>query len=361
MTPTRATSAVPLVFALLLLSSCTSGAPDSGAPPRVTRAEVDAPSPSTTSTEAAAPPAGPPDRAGDAATEHFIRPVNEEAWAAEIVKRLPPAWTSARFGPYQFLFDGSVEAERVEDLGRLLNALRTQVFHERFPPIEPLPPVLLFRIFKDRTQYGMYGGPANTVAYYSPADREAVCCSDAVLKDDLSGRGSTGFHQYLYHALGEFNCGDWFATGLAEYFGGFRLDNHGQLRATEFESHRRRFRSLVGSRLYIPLKRFVDLTREEMTARDIIDRETQAWSLARFLSEQKDPEWSGILSRYYITLRDSLATLRSGPGVDADGKRMSAGAIAREARDRALMAAFGNFDDAAWARLERAWLKFDYR
>ena len=285
----------------------------------------------------------------------------EESWAWEIERRLPSEWTSARHGGYLFLFDREVRPERVETLALTVNSLRSGVFEKRFPPVGRLPGILLIRVCKDKDQYSQYGGPSGSVAYYSPADREAVCHEDIGNKKDALRQGGIAFHQYLHHALGGFTYANWFEIGLAEYFGGFEVRGDGRVRSRAHIWRRGTAEEILESRTYVPLKEFVRLSPAAISGPNFNANVAQAWAFAWFLSEQKDPEWSGLLSLYFTTLQGELARRAEEPGDSGtEGEPPSDRSPGDRALDRACEVTFGGMDDGAWARLERAWLDFRY-
>ena len=337
-------AACPAVLALAaLLSGCGSPAPGPDAGP------------------APIPPAGPiaesppgPDPAPEAPSAWAPLAGPEREWIRAVKARQPSSWAAHEPDPHVvILHDRDVKPDRVRRMGDEVLRLLHGMAVPRFPPAKPIDRVLLFRVCKDETQYGMYGGPRGTDGYWSSVDGESVLYDDR--QDAAHARRTIrrlAVTQYL-HLAGAPDTHPWFRAGvsllLSEPTRSKRPERHPWMSS--------RARAAAHAGVFLPLANLVSLPDVQFATDPSRDDLCQAWSLAWFLDRTRDPRWTGALERYYLAHRDRLATEPPCPVLSVSRRPTCSNEAIEAARAAGLRAAFGDPDPGQWTRLETAMRK----
>lgn len=339
----------PMVIAALLLG-CGTPAP---------RADPPTPPPEDAVASApAATPTPPPDPSGEALSAWAPLAESEREWIRAVKARQPSSWAAHEPQPHVvILHDRDVKPDRVRRMGEEVVRLLHDMAVPRFPPGKPIDRVLLFRVCKDATQYGMYGGPGGTDGYWSSVDGESVLYDDR--QSAAHGRRSIrrlAVTQYL-HLAGAPDTHPWFRAGvallLAEPTRSKRPERH------PWMSHRARAAAHAG--VFLPLDRLVSLPDMQFATDPSRDDLCQAWSLAWFLDRTRDPRWAGGLERYFLAHRDRLATEPPYPVLSVSRRPTCSDEAIEQARAAGLRAAFGDPDPGQWGKLEAAMRKSPVR
>lgn len=157
------------------------------------------------------------------------------------------------------------------------------------------------------------------------------------------------FHQYVHYAAEGVAPHPWFDEGLAEYFGGARMDGR---RFLGVEPNRYRLpvaRALAREGAY-PWEGVTGFEQSEFYA-DSGRLYPQAWSMVHFLASsptaRRHRRWSAILPAYFRALR---------AGWTVERRRLTGGGSVEDARRRARERARAKaFEGVDWDELEEAW------
>jgi hypothetical protein len=208
--------------------------------------------------------------------------------------------------------------------------------------------VSIVRVCRNQAEYAQYGGPPNTGGYLHPGNEELVFYDyyqTALDSEKGVARRSTdrmpssvldheALHQYIYYAVGRCSPHDWFNEGCGDYFSGAIIPQYGD-RVKDIGPSRwriSRIKDLHESKVpgFIGVERLVNAKRPEYYGPEVGNFYASGWAFVWFLKEspeaKKNPQWAGLLDRYYVTLRDdytkALALL--GPDATLEDKQKAA-------------------------------------
>jgi hypothetical protein len=276
----------------------------------------------------------------------------EREWIEALKARLPASWAAYEPDPhFAFLYDREVKETRIREMARtVIEHLRGAVA-PRFPPAAPLGRVFLFRVCKDRDQFVQYGGPPDSSGYWSARDGECVLHEEIYArKDVLQTLRSIAVLQYL-HLAGAPGTYPWFRVGLSTALSPRRVGRGWNPNSRWHHEARRR----VKSGAFVPLRDLLRMDDDSFATRDLQGHTAQAWSVAWFLLGNRHPIWEGILERYYRAHRDRLASEPPSSPLSPPDRRAARDDAIAAAREAGFAAAFGDFDDTEWRRLELVW------
>jgi hypothetical protein len=291
----------------------------------------------------------------------------DERWVALLKAKLTPGWGHLQTRNYLLLYDKVVEPARVRLVATQIEAIRKDVYEELFPPDRPITAICVVRVCKDKEQYHQYGGPGGSAGYWNSGSKELVFYEDkAAKKDALRVLNHEAFHQYIHYSCGSISPHSWFNEGHGDYFAGFNYSPAaGKFVPAKF-SWRADIKSIVGSKRYVPLQRFVTLTQQEYYA-NAGPNYSQGWGFIWFLRQQKNPEWKQILPVYFDTLKTEISKYvndwkaqraTAGEPVSEEGPAFIPQEVELNAMDAAVKAAFAGFDEKKWSKLEKEWKDF---
>ena len=288
----------------------------------------------------------------------------------EVRRRLAKGWKA--IDTENFIVVHHLERDiLVNKIARDLEAVRP-VFVETFPPVKPVDAVSIVRVCRNQAEYTQYGGPPNTGGYWHPGNEELVFYDyyqTALDSEKGTARRSTdkdallvlyheALHQYIYYAVGQVSPHDWFNEGCGDYFSGAIIPQYGD-RVKDIGPSRwriSRIKDLHEGKApgFIGVERLLNAKRPEYYGPEVGNFYASGWAFVWFLKEspeaKKNPQWSGLLDRYYVTLRDeytkSVALL--GPEATLEEKQK----VAETAKDLALKVAI---KDVRLDQLEAAW------
>ncbi len=267
-------------------------------------------------------------------------------------------WT-LRDSEHYIIQSHGVDGEFVDRLSSEIEAMRGE-FAEICPPDAVLDQVSVVRICQDEEEYLAYGGWKGSTGYWSPVEEELVIFDARGEEDaELDGEHYTravlfheAFHQYVYYATEGIAPHPWFDEGLAEYFGGARIDGW---RFQGIEPNRYRLeaaQALLEAGAY-PWEAVTAMDQNAFYA-DAGRLYPQGWSMAYFLATAPDvqhhPSWGRILPTYFRALRSAWIIERrslAGGGTVAQAQE--------RARARARAEAFRGVD---WEEIEGAWRRY---
>jgi len=243
------------------------------------------------------------------------------------------------------------DGQLVRRVADALEVLRSELM-QRFPPDTELDALSTVRICRDRAEYLAYGGAPTTVGYWNASGRELVLyVADAETESADPYRTTLmilyheAFHQFVFHSAGQLPPHPWFDEGTGDYFSGAQIAG-GRLRGIGVHPWRVAIvRDLVRRGEHASLSELVTWDQATFYANANANY-AQAWSLIYFLRSdavRRSPSWSGILTRYFSSLKSAWAEERTKLGRGSDSRR------------KALEAAFAGVD---WAELETAWVAF---
>jgi hypothetical protein len=291
----------------------------------------------------------------------------DERWVALLKSKVTPGWSYLQTRNYLLLYDKAVKPDRVKLVAVQIEAIRKDVYEVLFPPDRPVTAICVVRVCKDKEQYHQYGGPGGSAGYWNPGSRELVFYEDvAQKKDALRVLNHEAFHQYIHYSAGAVAPHSWFNEGHGDYFAGFNFNTRGKFVPAKF-AWRADAKSMLGSGDIIPLKTFVRMTQQEYYGPRIGKNYSQGWAFIWFLRQQKNPEWKDILPVYFNTLKaeitkyvDEWVATRKADGSYKEGDQppIIPNEVELNAMDAAVKAAFGEFDDKKWAKIEKEWKDF---
>jgi Protein of unknown function (DUF1570) len=272
---------------------------------------------------------------------------------------LVEGWQALDSEHYIVLSHG-VEESFVRELSLAVESLRGE-FAKLCPPDGVLDQVATVRVCRDEPEYLAYGGWLGSVGYWSPGEEELVIFdARAQAAPGVDGTHYTravlfheAFHQYVYYAADGIAPHPWFNEGMAEHFGGARLDGR-SFRGVEPNRYRlENAQALLTQGSAYPWATVTTLEQQEFYA-DSARLYAQGWSMVHFLASsaeaQRHPDWRGILPTYFRNLRGAWTYERR-----RLGPQSSVEAARRRARERARSVAF---EDVDLAKLEAAWRRY---
>jgi len=224
---------------------------------------------------------------------------------------LVDGWRMRDTAHYVVLSHG-VDEGFVIQLATEVETLREQL-SATCPSDGALDAVSVVRICRDRAEYLAYGGSAASVGYWSPLEGELVLFdARAEVPQGLDGEHYTrsvlfheAFHQYVHYAAEGIAPHSWFDEGLAEVYGGARVEGR---RFSGLEPNRYRLhaaQALLVAGAY-PWEATTAMEQAEFYA-DATSLYAQGWSMAHFLvtspEARRHPRWRTILPTYFRTLR----------------------------------------------------------
>ncbi len=293
----------------------------------------------------------------------------EAAWAERAIASLPPGWTHFKTAHYVIVYDKSIDTTTPGLIKRITNQLewlRAQIYEPMFPASRPVTALSIVKVTQDVQQYLSYGAPAGTGGYWSWPSRELVFfCKSDDYNLTLDVLNHEAFHQYIFYAVGQVSPHSWFNEGHGDFFAGYNL-KEGKFIPGKFAWRQKVIQSGIENNSYVPLKEFLGFSQAEYYRRggskrkgeDVGQNYAQGWSLVWFLRTTKDPRYTGILERYFVSLKASVSKWREEEeGLAAKESRPVAELIPPEvnqkATDDALKAAFDGVDID---QLERDWV-----
>ncbi len=291
----------------------------------------------------------------------------------DVRRRLAKGWKA--IDTENFIVVHHTEREiLVNKIARDLEAIRP-AFIDTFPPVKPVDAVSIVRVCRNQAEYAQYGGPPNTGGYWHPGNEELVffdyyqtaldsekgTAKRSTDKDALLVLYHEALHQYIYYAVGQISPHDWFNEGCGDYFSGAIIPQYGD-RVKDIGPSRwriSRIKDLHEKKVpgFIGVERLVKAQRPEYYGPEVGNFYASGWAFVWFLKEspevQKNPIWSGILSRYYMTLRDEYTRSVSLMGSDASLKDKSQAGEAAKA-----LAWKAAFKDVKFEEIETAWRNY---
>ena len=289
----------------------------------------------------------------------------------EARRTLPKGWKAEDTDNYILVYS-TKDQPLLRLIERELEAIR-KTYEELFPPLEPVTAVSRVRICKDQDEYFAYGGPKGSGGYWNWMAEELVFYD----YENVDGEAGTGkansrivlyheaFHQFIFYSAGSFSPHSWFNEGHGDYFSGAKISG-GKVKLIKPSPWRvDTAKQMIERGRTVPWEEIIRWSQREFYGQN--DRKqsgglnyAQGWSMIYFLRESKEAKrhevWSGILDRYFETLRDDynagLAEL------EAEGRHEDRQAVAEMEQvclDRAVDVAFEGVD---FEELEAAWAEF---
>ena len=300
----------------------------------------------------------------------LVGKTGDERWLEEIKRKVGPGWDYLQTRNYLLVYDKVVKPDRVRLVAVQIEAIRKDVYEVLFPPDRPITAISVVRVCKDKDQYTQYGGPGGSAGYWNPGEQELVFYEDtSAKKDSLRVLNHEAFHQYIFYSVGSISPHDWFNEGHGDYFSGHDYNGSGRFVPKPFSWRRDTIKGAMGSKTYVPLKTFVKYTHQQYYGPQIGQNYSQGWSLIWFLRRTRNPEWKGILETYFQTLKgevtkwmDEQVAAEKEKGTWKEGWKppFTPNEVEEAARDKALNAAYGGFDDRKWEKFEKEWKDFKY-
>jgi len=300
----------------------------------------------------------------------LVGKTGDERWLEEIKRKVGPGWAYLQTKNYLVVYDKTVKPDRVKLIALQIEAIRKDVYEVMYPPDRPVTAISVVRVCKDDTQYSAYGGPGGSAGYWNPGDQELVFYEDTSKKKDaLRVLNHEAFHQYIFYSVGSISPHDWFNEGHGDYFSGHDYNSQGKFVPKPFSWRQGLIKGAMGAKKYIPLKTFVKYSHAEYYGPLIGQNYAQGWSMIWFLRGTRNPEWKGMLEKYFNTLKgevtkwvDEQVAAAKAAGTWKEGWRPSftPNDVEEKARTMALDSIFGGWDDRKWDRFEKEWLDFKY-
>ncbi len=292
----------------------------------------------------------------------------DERWLEEIKRKVTPGWDHLQTKNYLIVYDKSVKKDRVQLIAVQIEAIRKDIYEVLFPSDRPITAISVVRVCKDQGQYTQYGGPGGSAGYWNWMEQELVFYEDtSAKKDTLRVLNHEAFHQYIFYSVGSISPHDWFNEGHGDYFSGHDFNRSGRFVPKPFQWRTGIIKSAVGSKSHVPLKQFMRYSHRDYYGPQIGQNYAQGWSIIWFLRQTKDPEWKGILETYFNTLKGEVtkwvkdqedAAKKDGSWKEGWKPGKTPDDVEEAARNKALDAAFGSWDDKKWEKFEKEWKDF---
>ena len=294
----------------------------------------------------------------------------EAAYAERAIAALPPGWLHHKTANYVIVYDKSVENTNPGLIKRIafqLERLRADIYEKVFPAARPITARSIVKITQDPAQYAAYGAPQGSAGYWSWPSRELVFfCAAKDVDVTLDVLNHEAFHQYIFYAVGQFSPHSWFNEGHGDYFAGFNL-KEGKFTPGKFHWRQKRIQGAIESNGHVPLTQFLSFDQRKYyggfggTAReggDIGQNYAQGWSLVWFLRTTKDERYTGILDRYFESIKAEVAKWREQEEAAAAAEnRPPFPLMPKEANDKACEAALkAAFYGIRLEDLEKDWI-----
>jgi hypothetical protein len=300
----------------------------------------------------------------------LVGKTGDERWLEEIKRKVGPGWAYLQTKNYLVVYDKVVKPDRVKLIAVQIEAIRKDVYEVMFPPDRPVTAISVVRVCKDKEQYTQYGGNPQSAGYWYSVAQELVFYEDtSAKKDSLRVLNHEAFHQFIFYSVGSISPHDWFNEGHGDYFSGHDYNKSGKFVAKPFAWRQGLIKGAMGAKKYIPLKTFVKYSHAEYYGPLIGQNYAQGWSLIWFLRGTRNPEWKGMLEKYFNTLKgevtrwvDEQVAAAKTAGTWKEGWRpaFTPDDVEDKARSMALESIFGGWDDRKWDRFEKEWLDFKY-
>ena len=259
----------------------------------------------------------------------------------------PEGWDARDTRHYLVLLHGQDRALQVR-MGDELEALR-KTFARELPRSGSPDATGVVRLCEDRSEYLAYGGDPRAVGYFSPQEGELVLYLAGDEEELLRTLRHEAFHQYVFHALGGVSPHPWFDEGLAEVYGGARIEQGRVEGFTEFRDLTYLTRQALRHGTAASLEAFLRMDQAGYYAEAQVHY-PQGWSLVTYLREHAPNRRGELLERYFEGLHRAWGRELEGLGTSLDPAAWQA-AVER-AREAALVQALRGVDVA---RLERDW------
>ena len=173
------------------------------------------------------------------------------------------------------------------------------------------------------------------------------------------------FHQYIFYSAGSFSPHSWFNEGHGDYFSGAKISG-GKVKLIKPSPWRvGTAKGMIENERTVPWEEIIRWSQREYYGKNERKQSmglnyAQGWSMIYFLRESKVAQrhevWSGILDRYFETLRDGynggLAELEA-EGKAGDGKAVRD--MEQAALTKAVDVAFEGVD---FEELEAEWKEY---
>ena len=289
----------------------------------------------------------------------------DERWLEEIKRKVTAGWDYLQTKNYLLVYDKTVDKKFVPKVARQIEAIRKDIYEGVFPSDRPVTAISVVRICKDKGQYTQYGGSASSAGYWNWVDQELVFYDDGT-KDSLRVLNHEAFHQYIFYSVGNVSPHSWFNEGHGDYFAGHEYGKNGRFVPKKFQWRVGTIKAALGSKTYVPLKQFVTYSQMQYYANGGPNY-AQGWGLIWFLRESKNPEWKGLLETYFNTLKGEVtkwvkeqedAAKKDGTWKEGWKAGKAPDDVENAAREKAIEATFGSWDDRKWEKFEREWKDF---
>ncbi|MCZ6597256.1 MAG: DUF1570 domain-containing protein [Planctomycetota bacterium] len=286
----------------------------------------------------------------------------------EIRRGLVGDWEADDTENYIFVFSTKKE-KLIRSLKQEMEAIR-KAYEELFPPAEPVTAVSTVRICRDQADYMKYGGMAGSGGYWNSVAEELVFFDYQDRKNERgSGKANSrivlyheAFHQYIYYSTGELAPHSWFNEGYGDFFSGARFNRYGEVSKIDVNPWRvGTIQRAIARYDHAPWKDIIRFEQKDYYRRSRRGLNyAQGWSMIYFLNTSKQvakrPEWAGILTTYFDTLKETW--IREQEQLEKSGQQDDREQVAEgrlRSREAAVEAAFQDVD---LDEIEESWMKY---
>ncbi len=236
----------------------------------------------------------------------------QEQQIQEVISRLPHGWNWERSDRYVYIYNG--EKDFIRTVSRQIETMRDE-FEKLYPPREPITAISIVRITGDEDTYRGYGGPAESLGYWSSANKELVLFDRKPRDQVIETLNHEAFHQYIFYWAGQLAPHSWYNEGHGDYFAGakmtrsFKVTGYGPLRhTTRHPTVKKAWRE---DRL-IPLQKLMSWTQAEFYERKVVYLAyAQAWALITMFRQSKKlpKQYDSLLDDYLANLLEARIEL----------------------------------------------------
>jgi len=304
----------------------------------------------------------------DIELHYKLHPFRNVEYRKEVRRNLPKGWKAEDTENFILIYS-TKDQILLSKLKNDLEVCRTK-YIEIFPPTKTIEAVSTVRVCKDKEEFMKFAGTPEAVAGFWNVKTQELVFYDGTKDPQQSQKGRAdsiivlyheAFHQYIYYACGEVAPHSWFNEGFGDYFSGCQIGGGGK-RVDRIGVNPWRcgmIKRTVDKADHVPLKEIVRYSQGQYYANPFVCY-AEGWSLIYFLRESKvvarNPKWKEIIPTYFKTL---VATYQE--EVAKAGEKANEGykaAAQEKSRQAAVEAAFKDWTDAEWEKLESEWKAF---
>ncbi|MBI5365930.1 MAG: DUF1570 domain-containing protein, partial [Planctomycetes bacterium] len=165
--------------------------------------------------------------------------------------------------------------------------------------------VKAFKTYDEFAAYAAANDVSGAAAYFSPAQNELVCfkTTDWGKKLTLNIMYHEASHQYIHLYMGgRVDIPTWLDEGVAEYFFGGEFQPDGSFVIGVNRERVSTIKDAIRHRTHVPLAKFFQYTQSQYYADGALCY-AEGWAIVYFLWRTPDPQYAGLINKFYDALK----------------------------------------------------------